>query len=116
MEDIIQNKNLGEVVISNDVILSMIIKSISKINGIKKVYLPKKTKFIGIGPKGKEQVITIEKDEENALLIYIPISLEYGASIEDTAKKIQKEVKESIERNLDVKIKRVDIEIAEVEK
>ncbi len=115
MEEIVQNKNLGEVSFSNDVIVSIISRIIEEIDGVS-IKSTRKAKFIGRGQKTADQGIIIESDEQGALVINILLIVKYGTSIENVGKKIQKKIKMELEGKLGIKIKSINIEILKVER
>ncbi len=116
MDEIVQNKNLGEVAFSDDVILSIITRIISDLDGIKNASSGKRSKLISIVSKTKDQRITMEKDEDNRLIINIPISVKYGLSIKDVTKKLQDKIKNEIEHRLGLAVKEINIEVVGIEK
>ncbi len=115
MEEIVQNKDLGEVAFSNDVIISIISRIIDDIDGVS-IRTTKKSKFIGRGQKATDQGIIIENDKQGALVISVLLAVKYGTPLEDVGKKIQKRIKIELEKKLDIKIKSINIEILKVER
>ena len=78
MEDIVQYRKLGEVAISTDVIISIILKIIDNMEEVKKVYIDKKISRVKIVHKQKDIVLSIEKDDDKNLMIkntHLPLSL-----------------------------------------
>ncbi len=116
MDDIIQTKNLGEVAISNEVLLSIITKNIASLDGIKEFSPTKRSRSKLISHKGKETRISIEKNDKGELVISIPLSIRYGIPINDVSKKLQERVQREIEQKLGIKVKKVNIEILGIEK
>ncbi len=118
MDEIVQSKNFGEVSITDDVIFSIIEKNIAKLNGVREFSLGKraKSKLISLGHREKEPRITVEKNDSNQLIINIPLSIEYGITIEDTIRILRNGIKKDIEEKLGVEVKEINVEILGIEK
>ncbi len=118
MDDIVQNKNFGEVSITDDVILSVIEKNISKLKGIREFSMGKKakSKLISLGHRDREPKITIEKDEKSELVLNIPLSVKYGITIDDIVRALREGIKKDVEEKLGLKIKEINVEVLGIER
>ena len=106
-------EDLGNITVNDDVVALIASISIVDVEGV--VSLSGKSSFsdyVGFKSKDVEKGVSVKIDETTSLCtVNVEVNIEYGVSVYDTARKLQRTVKNSVESLTGLTVDKVNVTI-----
>lgn len=106
-------EDLGNITVNDDVVALIASISIVDVEGV--VSLSGKSSFsdyVGFKSKDVEKGVSVKIDEATSLCtVNVEVNIEYGVSVYDTARKLQRTVKNSVESLTGLTVDKVNVTI-----
>lgn len=108
--------DLGTVRIYNGVISSIAALAALEIEGVEKIGGNLKSRILEFLGKKLQYAVNVELDKTGEAKIDIPLVIKYGFNIPETANKVQKNVRNALEKMTNLPIKDININVQAIER